>query len=401
LNLFFMKLLKIFFYYIIFFFIFYFETIEIAGIKLALIWKGALIIHIIVTISSQKRKYSNMFIRIGYLWGIKNIFTLSIMQYFMETISLTLKSINLTLCYKYIKSKYNNPEIIAKLIISISIFIIVSSLPFHLGIIKPLVSAYNINNYTSGPIDTSAYVGIFQNPHSTAIITSLAVISLLFFVNKKRILLPIILLGLINTYLTYVRTGYLLLIVGLVITLYFKVKRKVILFAIFPVIFYSLFLITGENDLFVNRLFNITKYSDTHNVTVESLGSGRTYFWITNLYLWVNSDIFTQTIGYGEEIAKDNMQKAIGLRLVSHNGYIDSLIQNGLLGSIIFLLFLFYMLNIVMKNKKSEFFPLALIAFFCYTIMHVVQGGYFFLFDVLIALNIGLVSDENIQNVKK
>jgi O-antigen ligase len=76
------------------------------------------------------------------------------------------------------------------------------------------------------------------------------------------------------------------------------------------------------------------------------------------------------------------------MAVFSHNGYIDALAQNGIIGIILFLLLLYNLYREILKNRKSIYFSIAFCSLISYTLMHLVQGGVFFLFDVLVVINI-------------
>jgi O-antigen ligase len=348
----------------------------------------------------------------GFLYSFKNIFNLSLFRYPIENFYHTLVIFNFPFFYNLFRNNFNTKTLIIY-IKRLSIFSIISAIPFHLHLLEPLGSAYRISNFdTSYGASETGYVGIFQNAHGASIITTFAVINLIFFYKREKILSYLVVgsLGILNVYMTYVRTGYVLLIIGLtLITLFgtkFYEKFRVILIGTIALVILLYF---ADTELLINRLFNINKYNvenRTINYNVEALSSGRTLFWVVNITNWWESDILLKMFGFGEEVAKDNMEKTIGMRLFSHNGFIDSFIENGLIGLFLFIGLFYYILKLVINNKGSTFFYLGIASFIMFILMNLFQGGYYFLMEIFIVLNLSLlnnhvISNNKLSNIKK
>mgnify|MGYP000959256070 CR=1 FL=1 len=397
-----MKFRKDILFFLVFFLIFYLEPTYILGIKFAVLWKFFLFLYIII-------KYKNNFkpkdkiSKYGYLYTFKNLFNLSSIRYPIQNVYHTIVIFNFPFLYNWLRNNFAEKKLL-QLIKKLSIFVIVSSVPFHMHIIEPLGTGMTISTFRryAGGID-AGFVGIFQNAHAAAIITSFAVINLIFFykIEKKNIYMLISSLGVINIYLTFVRTGYVMLVVGLLFFIYIgtnyiqKIKAFVlVIVAIFTFIYFA------NTDLLINRLFNISKYnpsSQTINYDPEAISSGRTLFWAINIAEWWNADYAVKVLGLGEEVARENMERTIGLRIFSHNGFVDSFIENGIIGLLLFLGMFFYILKLVIKNKSSTYFSLVSTSALMFFFMNIFQGGFYFLMDLLLALNFALVNITKIR----
>lgn len=397
-----MKFAKEFTLFLVFFLIFYFEPLYIIGIKFAVFWKFFLFLYLIFRYRKLLKPADNIS-KYGFLYTIKNLFNLSTIRFPLKNIYHTIVIFNFPFFYNLFRHHFKQKQLL-HIIKRFSIFTIISSIPFHLHILEPLGIAYDINLFNKGLNDGNyGFVGIFQNAHGAAIITSFAVINLIFFYKqeKKNIYLFITALGIFNIYMTYVRTGYVLLAFGLLIILLLDTSFYQKFKAIFLIAITSLiFIYTANTEVLLDRLFNITKYNPSNtaiNYDVESISSGRTLFWLVNLGKWWESDYFIKMFGFGEEVARDNMENTIGSRIFSHNGFIDSFIENGVIGVILFLSMFFYIYKLVINNKGSTFFSLAVSSAIMFFLMNIFQGGYFFLMDVLLALNLSLLlKDKNI-----
>jgi len=286
---------------------------------------------------------------------------------------------------------------LVNLIKVLSIFIVVSAIPFHLGLIRPLGSAYNIDIYEAGD-NVYSYVGIFQNAHASAIVTSMSVINLMFlyFITKKKYLIVLVGIGFYSIYSSYVRTSYLMLIVGVLILLHMIIKKKLrmsFLYYFLLILTSFLFYYLYNNDaVFSARLIGKTKYmSENRSISSENISSMRTVIWYTNLAFWSEGNLIEKIFGYGDELSKDNMMKKTGMRVFSHNGFIDKLVQDGIIGLGLFMFYLFYIYKLVSINKDALFYPLGFATFSCYVFFNITQGGNIFLFEILFALNVVLV----------
>lgn len=399
-----MKFVKDIFLFLVFFLIFYLEPIILLGIKFAVIWKFFLFIYIIVKFKNSL-KPTDTIGKYGFVYTVKNLFNLSAIRYPLQNAYHTIVIFNFPFLYNWLRNNFTERKLL-KMIKRISIYVIISALPFYLRLIEPLGSGVETSTFNKDIKYLSySFSGLFQSAHAASIISSFAVLNLVFFYNreKKIVYLFIALLGIVNIYMTYVRTGYVMLILGLLFFVYIGTNYKEKIKALVLIIVASFTLIYFANtDLLINRLFNISKYSSSNEVISydpEALSSGRTLFWAINLVEWWNSDYLVKVLGLGEDVARDNMEKTIGLRVFSHNGFVDSFIENGIIGLFLFLGMFYYILKLLINNKDSTFFSLAATTALMFILMTFFQGGYYFLMDLFLGMNFALVQkNKNISN---
>ena len=88
------------------------------------------------------------------------------------------------------------------------------------------------------------------------------------------------------------------------------------------------------------RVMQQTIYNnDTDEQTYDQISSGRLTLSLVNLESYWESNLLSKLFGMGFQYSTDVMYKKIGMRKVSHNGFVDALVHNGLLGLIFYLIY--------------------------------------------------------------
>lgn len=393
-------------YFSIFFTIFYIEILSIAGIKIAVIWKLALLIFIIMYIFQDKGK-SNIkkFVFFGYLYSLKNFFTLSSFANLIESLTEAIKSSYIVLLFHFFIILNRNRNInLYKILLSFSIYIILSSIPFLLNIISPLGKGYDLSIFG---IEEQGFVGIFQVPSSAAVTIAFALLVLIYHLSNKPLssknkllLVMLILLGLWIEIQTFARTGFAIVIVaGGYLFLYkksFKFYLKLIIpFLIFLGILFSYY---NSSKAFQMRINGTNIYLEKSQTETDG-GSGRLKFSKHAIENWLDKDIEGLWIGLGTELAKDMMKEDVGLRIYAHNGFVDTLQFNGLIGVLLYLMFLFFVIKFIYQNKHHTYYKLNIAILYGYLISMLFQGEHYFMADVIFALSLSLLYIEEKGNV--
>jgi hypothetical protein len=124
-------------YFILFFTIIYFETLEFGDIKFAIIWKGIFIIFMLSKfILHKKSLFSKKYFFYGYIFNLKKIVTLSSFTSFLPSLLQLSRSVVFPILLSYLNSFYSNKKILI-IIKTLPVYIIISTIPFLLGIIEP------------------------------------------------------------------------------------------------------------------------------------------------------------------------------------------------------------------------------------------------------------------------
>lgn len=392
------------FYFSIFFILFYIETISIGGIKIAVLWKLILIGIIILYILNSKNSFQKKFIFWGYLFSLKNFINLSAFSYFISALTEVIKSSFIALLTHFFILLQKNKNLnLYNIILSISIYVILSTIPFLLGIIQPLSKGYDLSIFG---LEAYGFVGIFQVAHSAAISIAFALIVLIYEFEKtsskklKFIYLSLILLGLWVEIQTYARTGFAITFISASYLLFINKNIKYYLKISIPI---SILCISAYSYYLSSETLQM-RLAGTNTYQIESkaktdLGSGRFKFQANAIDNWSSSDIDVIFIGLGIEIAMDMMKEDVGLRIYAHNGFIDILQFNGLIGVFIYGMFLFYIVFFILSNKSSIYYRLNIALLLAYLVSTFFQGEHFFLADVILALGLALlVKKENYEN---
>ncbi len=400
--------LKHLFFFSLFFILFYIETISIGSIKFAVLWKIFLIGIILLYLNSSKSKSLKKFIFFGYLYSLKNFFNESAFAsspYFISASTEVIKSAFIPLLtHGFMLLQKNRNLNLYSMLLTLSIYIVISTIPFLLGIIEPLSKGYDLSLF--GLDEAYGFIGIFQVPHSAAVTIAFAIIILIYEIEKnssskfKTIYSVLILLGLWAEIQTYARTGFAilllagayLLLVNKSIKYYIKISIPLVLLGTGLYAYYL------SSEVLQMRINGTNKHMQ-NSQTEADVGSGRFKFQeaaIDNLF---SSDFQVIAMGLGIEIAKDMMSEDVHLRIYSHNGFVDVLQFNGLIGIVIYSIFLIYMINFIFSHRYSSYYRLNMALLIAYLISMFFQGEHFFLADVILALGLALlVKKENYEN---
>lgn len=394
------SLIKIFSIYTLLFFLFYLEPIQIAGIKFAILWKlplvGLLALYSFFTIS--KKWTIPIFVFLGLLLSFKYFFSLSSFQYMSTTIGEFTKFSIFFFLFLFFQKKYEK-ETLIKMGNHLSIFVIISFIPFMLGLLKPLGKGIDVSVY--GEVGGSSLTGIFQNPHSAGIILAFSLLipfyNLLNDENRKMqlFLFLIVFLGLIELSLIMVRTSLVMFIIGaLYISFrYFKLKHYILLILILFVGFSYLSTSYKQSPLLQSMMVRLQ--GDTKFKQQKTAGSGRLLFSKVAIESWQSEGPMGVIFGLGMELGKDKMQDAIGMRIFAHNGFTQMLQSEGLIGIILFLSFLLFLLKYILMYRESEYYRLAVALYIAYIISVLFQGGNYFLLYVLFSIYLAVISKSS------
>lgn len=396
------SLVKHFFLFPTFFIVFYMETITIGGVKLAVLWKIVLISIIVFYIINSKSINLKKFIFFGYLYSLKNFFNASAFVspiYFVSALTEVIKSSFIPLLSHFfiLLQKYKNIDIY-KVLLSIAVYIILSTIPFLLGILKPLTTGYDLSLFG---LKEYGFVGIFQIAHSAAVTIAFAIIVLIFALDKARskklktFYLSLVLLGLWVEIQTYARTGFAvvflsgayLLLINKGLKHYFKIFIPLLLLGIVAITYYY------SSETLQMRVEGTNIYLKQSG-TESDLGSGRFKFLYHAIDNWSSSNYDAIFLGLGIEKAMDMMEKDVGLRIYAHNGFADVLQFNGIVGLWIYSMFLFYLVHYVRSKKYSPFYRLNIALVLAYLVSTFFQGEHFFLADVILASGLALLAKE-------
>ena len=390
------RYIKIIFISTILFVLFHFESQNIGPIKISILWKMPILIYLFLFFIQgiKENNKVELFLVFALILSFKFFISLSSFNYFMTSLT-NFSQFSIFLFMYYYFSRKINVSSLEFYGNYISIFIILSFLPYQIGLIKSLGKTIDISKY--GDISGFSLVGFHQNPHAAGIILSFSLTIILYNLliqnqMKMKIIYSLILfIGIVELILTLVRTSYVMFLISSFILIYKKFKLKhyifVILFtSIIGIFYFNSFINTNFGQSLMTRIVGDTKYK-----SAEDAGSGRAMFARFAYENWKNEGFVSICIGLGTELGKDKMAEKIGARLFAHNGFVQMLQSEGLVGFTLFCIFLLLLLKVILINKNNKYFDLLIALYISYVINIYFQGSDYFLLYLLFSIYLALL----------
>ncbi|PKQ63110.1 hypothetical protein BZG02_10110 [Labilibaculum filiforme] len=395
-----MKYVETGFWLLVFFVALLLKSYTIGGQEMAYIWKLPLLIFLFVGVLGQKIDFN--FLIFGYVFAVKNLISTSFFEYPIDALINFLKYLTIPLAVHWIYLNINSVESLKKLRmlpVYLASFLIISNIPYYLGVFAAPVSQTML---WMEDATLEGLVGILGAPHYTSALLSVACIILLEFIVKKRgdmqlnlVLAPIFLLGLFFLFKTYTRTGWLMFVVGIGILFVRKISVKEAgkILALSVVLFVGLAALYQTNEGFRRRVTD-DRAGQEEKSTYETVGSGRLQ--IAEVYLenFYQSSFATYLLGMGMQESQNRYEKKDGMPLFAHNGFIQTLVDNGILGFLLYLVFLYSIFKGISRSNSS-YNQLSVAIFFMFLSCLVTQQANYFLLDVFVSIFIGISLIEN------
>lgn len=379
-----MKKIKILYPYIILFVLIYFGAVKIGPITFSQIWKIPLFVFLIWQVLIKRNDKKLGMIKWSYARATKNLVTANFSVSYFYGIVDFLRYMMFPLMFEYAYRKIKSIRKLDKILLGFAQFIILSGIPFSLGILES--KAEDAQSF----IDFDSYIGMFQNTHGASITTTTAVLILMDYlkinstiIKYKKLNYALLIYGVSLIYLTFVRTGYLMFIVGVVfLFLPKKLNFKQVMsgLAVFLILGVGFYVLLETNETFYNRIFDIRNGKQT------AAGSGRFLFWMASFELWYNGSVFEMLFGHGFHDLIMYMYQKTGLPVFAHNEFFTQLGQNGLLGVIFFIGYLISLFKFIWRRKILPSYRLAMAIFFLYGSLMMTQGGMWFELDIFMVL---------------
>jgi O-antigen ligase len=145
----------------------------------------------------------------------------------------------------------------------------------------------------------------------------------------------------------------------------------------------------------MKRITGESKYRKDYSF--ETMGSGRGEIYITSLEIFQEASFIEKIMGMGNTKQVEKISQKMGIRVGSHNGFIDALLTTGILG----LFSLFYYLYLVYKvsrENKNEYTILTLSLLFAFIAMTFFQGITRIPVNVILVLSIALTRNASLSD---
>ncbi len=364
----------------------YLDELYLGPIKFGVAWKAMLVFYIALIWLKRSKKPITHQLLFGISYCLKSvIYSYHSLKYFLTDVSEAIKFFILPLAIEFFGGAKKPIDLAEKTRSFLVFFVPLSCAPFLLGM-EPLVDKHSLDIYGA---TGSEFSGIFGTKHGAAVTLAAAFILTLHKTRIKSIPaflgLGLMLLCAVSLYLTYVRTGLVSLAVGVTVYLLLVYKARAILplALIFTAGALTLFHLASTNEVLRMRLTGTNIF--TEEVSFNQLGSGRLDFWKAAVQGPSEDGMVGVLLGRGLEKTKDYMLDETGLRIFSHNGFLDAYQTNGVIGLIIFIAFWVSILILSIKRRKTSYGPVSLALACEALIIQLVQGGSFFWFQILLA----------------
>lgn len=396
---------KYLFFFLLFFLVHYLEGMEdIGGFSFAQLWKTPLLLYLLL-FNMMCLKSRTLFEKSNYLLSIEYLLSPETLIRPISVVITVIKQLPFVLFFRYWIVVFNErKESLEKILYSFAQFICLSTIPFLLDMMQPLEDCRNAEAF--GIEGLTYFSGILGSPHAAASYFCASILVLLngFLLNRfqtkasKFYNASLIIIGLVSIFKAYTRTGWLMLFVGLFCFVRLsKVtvrQATVTLFALLISIGGVIYLY-NNNQAFQARLTGKNIFEDNSGEHLETGGSGRISFWYNAVNnLWNADNVYCSLFGRGyTQVVEDNF-RTTGMRVFSHNQFLDSFSQNGLLGVSLLILFYFFLYSFI-KRRNGEYKRLCNGLFFSNLTFAIFQNEMYFNFAFIFSLAVALLSMEN------
>ncbi len=384
------------FCFIIFFILHYIEGLPpIFDLPIAQLWKLPLLLYLLLlSLQSARKKYELE--KSSYWLALQSTLNVETIINPMYSVVHGMKLLPLALFFRFWLSKFSNR--ITRLeffLYSLVQFVLLASLVVLLGIVSPIKDFESAMSF--GEKDAVYYSAVFGAPHaaSSYFVASILVLIHGFKENKFKTLshkifnASLILVGLVSIFQAYVRTGWLMLLVGMVVLLWPKkiTVRHITRFTFLSILLGgALVYFYNTNDQFQARLAGRNIYHNASATGIDLQGSGRTIFWINGIKGWSEGNTYELLLGRGyTQVVQRNFEVA-KIQVFSHNQFVDALSQHGLIGLVLLCVFYLSIYRLINKYKGSPYSRLSLSLLYSAILFSFFQNEMYFNYAVIFSL---------------
>jgi hypothetical protein len=271
----------------------------------------------------------------------------------------------------------NNSNKLTDKMLFLSYFLILSSLPFIFGLLEAVKT--DVLEAELYGLDKGVLIGLFKHPSLSSKVFVFSTLYLFVYglsevkTSKKAILIGVILIGLYSIYLSFTRTGWLMLLFGIVFSIVYNKNIKAYFTKVVPLLVlfsFGLFYVYNTNETIQRRISS--DRIGRENATIDYMTlitSGRDILIINAVQTVSDGGVFSVIFGLGKE---ESLQK--NNDTLAHNRFVEIFQYGGLISLTLFLLYLYYLYQEFSKRKnKSVFYKLSLI-FFLLLIMSLIPS---------------------------
>lgn len=399
------------FFLVLYLVIHYLEGLSSAGtFSFAQLWKIPVLLYLL-WISIQYLTGKTRFENATYWLAIESLFSPETLLNPIASFIYTSKLLPFVLFFRFFYEKFQaKVEVLEKILYAFAQYICLASALTLTGIIKPASDMISAESF--GIKNAVYFSGIFGAPHAASSYCCIAILILFngFLIRhyksrfSKIFNATLLLVGLIAIFKAYVRTGWLMLVIGLFCLVDFKtINAKRILAYLFCILLGigGILYFYNNNIAFRNRINGVNIYQTRNPDGIELGGSGRTAFWLNGISNWANNDdIYQVFFGSGYTKVTENNLKTTGMKVFSHNLFVDTLAQHGIIGLMLLLTVFFSLYQFIIRiSRGSPYKRLCLGAYWSNVIFAFFQGLMYFDFAIAFAiiLSLATLSEDNIN----
>lgn len=396
---------KYIFFFLVFFLVHYLEGLPpIGSLSVAQLWKLPLLGVLLIYNITRVYRYTSIE-KSGYLMSVQSFMNPEIVINPLFSVAKAFKLLVLPLFLGFFRNvARSHASTLERVMYSLSQFICLASLPVMAGWVSPLRDMRSADNFVE---DLVYFSGVMGAPHAAASYWCISILVLLFGLMtgyfrgtlSRLYNIALIAVGFVSIFMAYTRTGWLMLVVGLLFLLKpvrLTIKHVLIFLFAIAIMYGSFEYLFKTNDAFRMRMTATNMYNGNDGETIDMDGSGRIEFWDTGISNWADNDIYGLLFGIGfTQVTEDNY-KETGIEVFSHNQFVDSLCQHGLIGLLLLLIFFYSIYKYIVRIDKSvEYRRLALAVFWSNAVFAFFQNQMYFDFAVIFAMILALLQCYN------
>ena len=386
--------------FIPFFLLFYSEALELGGMTISQLWKLPLLGYLIYYLFQYRRFPTPIWSQVQYWSSLKNLVNAGHASGFMLNMLSAVKSAFMPLLFNYLNSKPWSASRLRRVLLVVAQYFILTNVPFLLG-----MKAQKMGVDYGGFV---AYSGIFQNQHAMSVIMAICIIVILsefrqgtFSSRMSRLYnAALMLLGGYAMYLGFARTGWLMFLLA-VMVLYIprnlQAREWMGIALAFTLLAGGFSCMFFTNERFHDRLVG----NDLQTHQKINFDSGRSEYIGVALERYAHGTVPEWLIGVSYTEVASVMKQKTGMAIGAHNGFVDMLVDNGMVGLFLMLLFASSLLAFIWQRRGMPTFRLAMAMWVMYMSFQATQGGCMFHSDFLYALIYGILEREYQESCSK
>lgn len=376
----------------------------IGGLSFAQVWKLPLLAGLLVySVLSLWRK--THFEKTSYLLSAEYILSPEILVNPIGAIVRISKQLPFALFFGFWRQAFaGKKDKLEDMLYGLAQFVSLASVIVLLGIVHPMKADVSAESF--GVEGLVYYTCVFGVPHAASSYFAASVLVLFngFLVGRfqskgsKIFNIVLIAVSLVSVFRAYVRTGWLMLAVGLLCFIKRgKVTRRQLNTSLLVAVLCvgGIVYLYNTSEAFYARLTGKNIYTQTGGKGIDSDGSGRTEFWHNAVEnLWTADSPYATLFGQGySKVAEDNY-RTTGMRVFSHNQFLDALSQNGIVGLSLLMLFFAFLL-IYIRKKRGKHKRLCMALFSASVVFAFFQNEMYFDYAVIFSLAVAILTNED------